>query len=238
VRRYGLELWASRHAWAGFGLSVIAAVALFGAGPDRGASVTEAVGVSVGPMRLTAPGLGYAVVYRTVENGAIRLFVDDDGRWWNATPPLLRADGINAIDAVDFVDRRHGWVAAYNCENVAVYLYRTSDGGRSWRSLGKPGYHSCGGGPTYLSFVDERHGWMEPVSPNGPVGDLFATSDGGRTWQHLLTGPANSVTPSRGLPCLAPISFSGLSMRSFVHCLLCSCRDTHGRSCAPRITCS
>ncbi len=102
--------------------------------------------------------------YRTVERGTtaqtkIGRFVYDDGGWRNATPAKLAADGVDAIDDVAFVDRRHGWVAAYNCATVAVYLYRTSDGGRSWQSLGKPASHSCGGGPTFLSFVDDRRGW-------------------------------------------------------------------------------
>jgi photosystem II stability/assembly factor-like uncharacterized protein len=122
------------------------------------------------------------------------------------TPLMLRADGVNAIDDVAFLDRRHGWVAAYNCATVNVSLYRTSDGGRSWQSLGRPTDHSCGGGPTFLSFVDDTHGWMEPVSPNGPAGELLGTSDAGQTWTHLASGPQGQTRPP-ALPCLAPIRF-------------------------------
>jgi photosystem II stability/assembly factor-like uncharacterized protein len=167
--------------------------------------------VSVGPTRLVSPGFGYSVAYRTVTSSttaktAIRLFVYEDGRWRNATPPALAADQNNAIDDVAFADRRHGWVAGYNCAEAAVYLYRTSDGGRSWQSLGKPATHSCGGGPTYLSFVDAQNGWMEPVSPNGPAGELLGTADGGRTWKQLASGPPGQARPP-ALPCLAPIRF-------------------------------
>lgn len=165
----------------------------------------------VGATRFITPDFGYSVAYRTVALGAtvkttIGLFTYGGGRWRNATPPMLRADGINTIDDVAFIDRQHGWVAAYNCGNVGVYLYRTSDGGHSWQSFGKVGYHSCGGGPTYLSFIDDRHGWMEPVSPNAPEGELFGTSDGGRTWTHLASGPPAQVQ-GPALPCLAPIRF-------------------------------
>lgn len=175
----------------------------------------SSVRTNVGPTRFVAPGFGYSVAYRTVTHGttvrtAIGLFVYQGGSWRNATPPMLRTDGIDAIDDVAFVDREHGWVAAYNCARVGVYLYRTSDGGRSWRSLGKVAYHSCGGGPTYLSFVDRRHGWMEPVSPNAPEGELLGTRDGGRTWTHLASGPAVQV-PGPALPCLAPIRFVSAS---------------------------
>jgi photosystem II stability/assembly factor-like uncharacterized protein len=201
-----------------FALFSIAAVAGLWAADAVGAgdvSVGSTARVTVGPTRLLSPGFGYSVSYRTVERGTtaqtrIGLFIYEEGRWRNATPPALGADGIDAIDDVVFVDRRHGWVAAYSCATVAVYLYRTSDGGRSWQSLGKPGSHSCGGGPTFLSFVDDRHGWMEPVSPNGPVGSLLRTTDGGRTWMQLLSGPPGQVRPP-ALPCLAPIRFNSVS---------------------------
>jgi photosystem II stability/assembly factor-like uncharacterized protein len=181
------------------------------AGSGQAVTRTTLARTTVGPTRLIAPGFGYSVAYRTVASGArvstsIGLFLYEDGRWRNVTPPTLRADGVNAIDDVAFLDRRHGWVAAYNCATVAVYLYRTSDGGRSWQSLGKPTEHSCGGGPTFLSFIDDMHGWMEPVSPNGPVGELLGTSDGGRTWKHLASGPPAQIRPP-ALPCLAPIRF-------------------------------
>jgi photosystem II stability/assembly factor-like uncharacterized protein len=185
----------------------------------KGVAIVRA---GVGPTRLVSPGFGYSVAYRTVESGTtahtvIGLFVYHHGRWRNVTPPTLRADGIDAIDDVAFTDRRHGWVAGYNCAEAAVYLYRTSDGGRSWQSLGKPTTHSCGGGPTFLSFTDDEHGWMEPVSPNGPVGELLATKDGGRTWKRLASGPPGQVR-SPGLPCLAPIHFVSPSTGWMARC--------------------
>jgi photosystem II stability/assembly factor-like uncharacterized protein len=160
----------------------------------QAADGATSVRTNVGPTRFVTPGFGYSVAYRTVARATTvqtttRLFLYEAGRWRNATPPMLRTDGINTIDDVAFVDREHGWVAAYNCAKVGVYLYRTSDGGRSWRSFGKVAYHSCGGGPTYLSFTDDRHGWMEPVSPNAPEGELFGTRDGGQIWMHLASGP-------------------------------------------------
>jgi photosystem II stability/assembly factor-like uncharacterized protein len=169
-----------------------------------GGSVAFTTRFAIGPMRLLSHAFGYTVAYRTVERGdtartTVGLFVYDNGRWRNVTPRRLNA---NAIDDVAFIDRLHGWVAAYNCGEAAVYLYRTSDGGRSWRSLGKPATHSCGGRPTFLSFIGAKRGWMEPVSPNGPGGELLRTDDGGRTWTRLGSGLGSS-----SLPCLAPIEF-------------------------------
>lgn len=212
-------------------LSIAVAGGLSASGAAGRKSVARpSVRVAIGPTRLLSPGFGYSVAYRTVERGAtvrttIGLFVYDDGRWRNATPPKLAADGIDAIDDAAFVDRRHGWVAAYNCATVAVHLYRTTDGGRSWQSLGKPASHSCGGGPTFLSFVGDRHGWMEPVSPNGPVGALLRTTDGGRTWTQVASGPSRQVRPS-GLPCLAPIRFVSFSSGWMARCQLGSVFST------------
>lgn len=179
------------------------ALLLFASGTSAASAGSVTVlRTTIGPTQLQSQDFGYSVAYRMIESGgrirnAIHLFVYDRGRWRDATPSALAADGIDAIDDVAFVDRVHGWVAAYNCARARVYLYRTSDGGRSWQPLGAPASHSCGGGPTYLSFPDELHGWMEPVSPNGPAGELLGTSDGGRTWKQLTTTP----------PCLAPIRF-------------------------------
>jgi photosystem II stability/assembly factor-like uncharacterized protein len=208
-----------------FGLLSIAVLGgLSSSAAGKESLARPSVRVTIGPTRLLSPGFGYSVAYRTVERGTTAqtktgLFVYDDGRWRNATPPKLAADGVDAIDDVAFVDRRHGWVAAYNCATVAVYLYRTSDGGRSWQSLGKPASHSCGGGPTFLSFVDDRHGWMEPVSPNGPVGALLRTADGGKTWTQVASGPSGQVRPP-ALPCLAPIRFVSFSSGWMARCQL------------------
>jgi photosystem II stability/assembly factor-like uncharacterized protein len=192
-------------------IAIVVGVVAASAGSGQAVSGTTVVTATVGPTRLISAGFGYSVAYRTVASGArvstsIGLFLYEDGRWRNVTPPMLRADGADAIDDVAFLDRRHGWVAAYNCATVNVSLYRTSDGGRSWQSLGRPTDHSCGGGPTFLSFVDDMHGWMEPVSPNGPAGELLGTSDGGQTWKHLASGPQGQTRPP-ALPCLAPIRF-------------------------------
>jgi len=69
------------------------------------------VRATVGPTRLVSPGFGYSVAYRTVESSTtaptvIGLFVYNDGRWRNVTPPTLRADGIAAIDDAGWEERR------------------------------------------------------------------------------------------------------------------------------------
>jgi photosystem II stability/assembly factor-like uncharacterized protein len=154
--------------------------------------------VSVDNVRLLSPSFGYAVT------GARAVHVFLNGRDRLATPPLAG----RFIEAVDFLDAKHGWVAEYDCGRASVFLFRTTNGGRSWTSLGRPGTHSCGGGPTYLSFVDAQHGWLEPTSPNGPEGYLRHTVNGGKTWK----------TITRKLPCLAPVHFTSRTVGWIARC--------------------
>ena len=184
---------------------IIAGTACVGtAAPSRSATAKVYTQTLIGPARLLSPDFGYVVVYRIVnttqtQSTTFGLFIYDHGHWRDATPPL--ATGAGGIDGVAFSDPNHGWIVEYRCDNTTDYLYRTSDGGRSWRYLGKPTGRSCGGGPTYLSFVDSEHGWMEPLEPNAPGGSLSQTNDGGVSWKAI---PGRTII---GLPCLGPVRF-------------------------------
>lgn len=107
-------------------------------------------------------------------NGRSFWLTTSGGRTWRrARLPNLgrggvasgRADPIANISGVQFLDRRHGWVAAANHS-----VYRTSDGGRSWQASRVPGGGS-------IDFLDRRHGYA--LGPDG----LFRTADGGTTWR-------------------------------------------------------
>jgi photosystem II stability/assembly factor-like uncharacterized protein len=146
---------------------------------DSGAQVTWYVSAA----RLLSPTFGYAAAgwQRQPGNPAYGygegLYLYRAGRW---TKVAVRTDG--GIEDVAFPDEQHGWIATYDCARALVSVYRTQDGGSSWRRLPIKTSHSCGGGPTYLSFPDTRDGWLEPVSPNGPGGALFRTTNGGASW--------------------------------------------------------
>jgi photosystem II stability/assembly factor-like uncharacterized protein len=104
-----------------------------------------------------------------------------------------------------FPDPNNGWLVAVEQlpKNYETAVHRTSNGGRSWSLLGRPGFAT----PTSaknsyyqilsVQFVDANAGFVAlgPMvsggSQNGP--DLFgpqfqllATEDGGRTWKTVL----------------------------------------------------
>jgi photosystem II stability/assembly factor-like uncharacterized protein len=80
------------------------------------------------------------------------------------------------LDAVRFVDARHGWAAG------PAAIVATADGGRTWRRqlTGRLGIRA-------LDFVDARRGWA--------VGGraLLRTTDGGVRWTALATPPLAAV---------------------------------------------
>jgi len=65
----------------------------------------------------------------------------------------------------------------------ASYLYRTADGGRTWKTV----FTDNGGAPlTDLGFTDPTHG-VAVLGPPSPK--LLVSSDAGATWKAQAFGP-------------------------------------------------
>jgi photosystem II stability/assembly factor-like uncharacterized protein len=113
-----------------------------------------------------------------------RLLLSTNGRAWRDVTPAPR---LFRIDDVQFLDSRHGFVAAGSCAGAVEALYRTSDAGRTWRRVSALQQHSCNAGATTtISFVDAQRGWSTEVEPTaGFAGRLVQTIDGGRSWKPI-----------------------------------------------------
>jgi photosystem II stability/assembly factor-like uncharacterized protein len=70
------------------------------------------------------------------------LATTDFGAHFRTIGPHVGRD--TAVDDVFFLDRLHGWVVVWYVDTVRARLYRTSDGGRTWRSVevGSHGVHA------------------------------------------------------------------------------------------------
>lgn len=118
----------------------------------------------------------------------VLLHTDDGGiTWTDATPPESGWDPQTADEY--FLDARHAWFAQQDINRINVY--RTSDGGRTWQSLGSVQVGSALLTPR-LSFSDAGDGWLL-VRAAAPLAILvYATRDGGLHWTPAGTDPGGA----------------------------------------------
>lgn len=88
----------------------------------------------------------------------------DGGRTWTVSKPNCPACG----GSVDFLDARRGF------ELSPSGLYRSADGGVTWRRVSVPQFRGT------IVFADARHGWGWTWG-----GRVYRTGDGGRHWQRV-----------------------------------------------------
>ena len=159
---------------------------------------------------LVGTGLGWALTA-----GGLWLTHNDGIQWQPKTPPRTAASDISGVF---FADAHHGWVGVGVAPNQAAgiapaeLIYRTDDGGASWRStrLALPGqqYYDTGyveWANATLTFVDPLHGWLElPRALNTSYSEavLYRTIDGGTTWSPEtpppVAGPLTFISTTQG----------------------------------------
>ena len=150
-------------------------------------------------------GLAFAFVGPTAAGiGRTRLLaVRPDGRHITDIGPAIPHDFYP--DSIFFLDRRHGWFTTFWSGGGRETLYRTADGGRTWKTTSVASHSMAGGSTDTLYFTDAQHGWLTNLNPTGPNATLYRTSDAGRTWQR-----ASDKVPGRGrrsLPTVGPVEF-------------------------------
>jgi photosystem II stability/assembly factor-like uncharacterized protein len=133
---------------------------------------------------LVSPSFGWTLCDRGLFRG---LFATSNGRDWKPiTPPGLTGQAIDVV----FLDRAHGWVVANECVGGDAFVYRTSDGGETWRHVRFSSVNCAAGSGLTLSFVDARHGWLTSTIGNSPDDPFLARSnDGGATWRGVTALP-------------------------------------------------
>src|SRR6266540_5905873 len=87
--------------------------------------------------RLQSSSFGIAGIYDVHSCGAVctsykpRIFITNDGRSWREVTPQHM---LSELEDVLFSTRLVGWVAANDCAAGKAFVYRTTNGGRTWRS--------------------------------------------------------------------------------------------------------
>jgi photosystem II stability/assembly factor-like uncharacterized protein len=81
---------------------------------------------------------------------------------------------------LDVLDGTRAWVVQNEPAGSFASLYRTIDGGRSWRTVNSKSLPDVGS----VTFVSAKHGWLSG-------GRLFRTADGGKNWTRIPLSPPN-----------------------------------------------
>jgi photosystem II stability/assembly factor-like uncharacterized protein len=115
----------------------------------------------------------------------------DGGQSWQASQPLDVSGLVEIYWPSDllFADSQNGWLLVHVGAGMShdyVALYKTDDGGQTWKRLldpyGDSGIQGCG--KTALLFTDAQNGWLTGDCNGVQAGVfLFQTADGGSTWQ-------------------------------------------------------
>ncbi len=120
----------------------------------------------------------------------------DGGRKWTQVGgPLL------GFSALSFVAPNLGWALRF--EGSAWVLTKTTDGARTWRTIGRPCPREAQGAS--LRFVSPVRGWLLCASEPGAGMQpkvLLATADGGKSWRRVAgewVSSQGSGVPAVGL---------------------------------------
>jgi photosystem II stability/assembly factor-like uncharacterized protein len=153
---------------------------------DGGASWREITPSTLAADRLTAVAFldaqtGWTAHIDESQPGAVVLAATTDGgHTWQTSehrlPPIDDPAARPNRISIFWLDATHGWLmlrqaTSSNFNHGA--LFRTQDGGQSWRQVAAPGGHP-------VVFVAPSTGW----TAGGPNGDtLFRSDDGGASWR-------------------------------------------------------
>ncbi len=108
-------------------------------------------------------------------------------------------------DSMFALDPRHLWFTMFSDGGGRERLYRTSDGGRSWRWTSIVSHSMAGGSTDALWFTDPDHGWLTDIQPTAPDAMLFVTADGGRHWHVVADTDRHSATLT--LPTIGAVQY-------------------------------
>jgi photosystem II stability/assembly factor-like uncharacterized protein len=163
-----------------------------------------------GVVELTGSRSGLVALYADSSSRAGRSVqlaaTSNDGRSFALIGPLER--NVSVPDSVFFLSPRLGWLASYNTDRTTETLYRTSNGGRTWRAFPAPGHVMAAGSQDVVDFVSGRLGWLTDVQPTGPVEYLDRSTDGGARWRCVAGAPARRPGCRGTLPELGQVAFS------------------------------
>jgi photosystem II stability/assembly factor-like uncharacterized protein len=124
-------------------------------------------------------------------NSGVILKSTDGGDTWESLPGTFKS-----IIGMSFITTEVGFIIInlYEGDIISSYkegaeLLRTTDGGKTWKSINNQLYDLFNIIPWGCYFSDERHGYIYGSTLNGSK--ILSTSDGGQRWKEEYTSPTN-----------------------------------------------
>ncbi len=158
----------------------------------------------------------------TVNGSTIGLWRTVDGakHWTHQTIPFTYIPGLQGSDplggpvSVSFANREDGWLMAapeHGMSTEPGVLYRTEDGGTTWRVVSST--YSNSGNPSLpfngvVSFTGLQNGWLVGSQTSTSPNLLYRTTDGGSHWS-VVSFPIVKGMPGDKASVIAPPAFSG-----------------------------
>jgi|GEM_PF-1923349 len=144
-----------------------------------------------------SPSLGWAVIQAQGANYVWIFRTTDAAKTWTQTA-VIRIETVAEVQTFHFFDRANGYlvVGAFVAATAVVvqpdfHLYRTGDGGASWKEAQSPDAQVAS-----YTLTDPLHGWATFADVSATR--LFATRDGGESWSRLPDLPAGRIPLFRG----------------------------------------
>ncbi|MGH9393465.1 MAG: WD40/YVTN/BNR-like repeat-containing protein, partial [Terriglobales bacterium] len=143
---------------------------------NRGVTNRKGVVYSIAPSPLQAD-----TVWAGTDDGLIQLTTDGGRSWNNVTPPALTSwSKVSGLEASHFdANTAFAAVDRHRLADFAPYLYRTSDGGKSWQAITRGIPNGC-----YVNAVKEdavRRGLLFAGTELG----VYVSFNNGDQWQPL-----------------------------------------------------
>jgi photosystem II stability/assembly factor-like uncharacterized protein len=141
--------------------------------------------------------------------------MDSGQTWQQSTVPVFY------LKQMTFVDAQRGWIlagwGAGGGPAEAVAVFRSGDGGKTWRNVSSalpastdgppPGHLPFGGQKSGIHFLNASTGWITGTVVANNLTWLYVSHDGGATWyQQSLALPPG--VPSAQLSLVSPTFFS------------------------------
>lgn len=120
-----------------------------------------------------------------------QLMLKAKGRRWRVVTPWSGRRPNRVFESASFPTARIGWVSVWNVLNEHGIIYRTLDGGRSWKARPSDGHGAHAGAITVIDALSARVAFRTTLDPVAFTDQIDRTTDGGRHWVTEYADPPN-----------------------------------------------